>query len=38
MVMPDHVPRHPDDDGRFQGFAFAYGYIKAVLQALGTLG
>lgn len=38
MVMPDHVPTHPDDQGRYQGFAFAYGYVKAVLQALATLG
>jgi mannonate dehydratase len=38
MVMPDHVPTHPDDEGRRQGFAFAYGYVKAVLQALAALG
>jgi mannonate dehydratase len=38
MVMPDHVPIHPDDEGRLQGFAFAYGYVKAVLQSLATLG
>jgi len=34
MVMPDHVPRHPDDPGGRQGFAFAYGYIKALMQAV----
>jgi mannonate dehydratase len=34
MLMADHVPRHPDDPSRLQGFAFAYGYIKAVIQAL----
>jgi mannonate dehydratase len=38
MVMPDHVPTHADDEGRLQGFAHAYGYIKGVLQALATLG
>jgi mannonate dehydratase len=36
--MPDHVPQHPDDPGGSQGFAFAYGYIKAILQALETAG
>ena len=36
MVMPDHVPRHPDDPGGLQGFAFAYGYIKALLQAVAA--
>ncbi|MFO0846331.1 MAG: mannonate dehydratase [Gemmataceae bacterium] len=34
MVMPDHVPHHEDDSGGLQAFAFAYGYIKGVLQAL----
>ncbi len=38
MVMPDHVPRHPDDPGGLQGFAFAYGYIKALLQVLESTG
>jgi mannonate dehydratase len=38
MLMPDHVPQHPDDPGGSQGFAFAYGYIKAILQALETAG
>lgn len=38
MVMPDHTPRHPDDPGGLQGFAFAYGYIKALLQAVATYG
>lgn len=36
MVMPDHLPRHDDDPGGQQAFAFAYGYIKGVLQALGA--
>ena len=34
MVMPDHVPQHPDDPGGLQAFAFSYGYIKALLQAI----
>lgn len=38
MVMPDHVPRHPDDPGGLQGFAFSYGYIKALLLAVETYG
>ena len=36
MLMPDHVPRHPDDPGGRQGFAHAYGYIKGILQTLET--
>jgi len=38
MVMPDHMPHHEDDPGTKQGFAFGYGYIKALLQCLETLG
>jgi mannonate dehydratase len=38
MLMPDHMPRHADDPRGLQAFAFGYGYIKAILQALGTLG
>jgi mannonate dehydratase len=34
MLMPDHVPHHPDDPGGLQAFAFAYGYIRAIIQAL----
>jgi mannonate dehydratase len=34
MVMPDHVPHHADDPGGLQAFAFSFGYIKALLQAL----
>ncbi len=36
MLMPDHVPRHPDDPGGRQGFAHSYGYIKGILQTLET--
>jgi len=34
MVMPDHLPRHADDAQGDQAFAFGYGYIKALLQAV----
>jgi mannonate dehydratase len=32
MLMPDHVPQHEDDPGGLQAFAFAYGYIRALIQ------
>ena len=38
MVMPAHVPRHPDDAGGLQAFAFSYGYIKALIKAVDTYG
>ena len=41
MLMPDHAPLHPDDmapeglSGRVrQGWAFQFGYIKALIQAV----
>jgi mannonate dehydratase len=34
LVMPDHVPVHDDDPGSLQAFAHAFGYIKALLQAV----
>jgi mannonate dehydratase len=34
MMMPDHVPQHADDRGGYQAFAFAYGYIRALIQAV----
>jgi mannonate dehydratase len=34
MLMPDHVPKHPDDPGGRQAFAFCYGYIRALIQAV----
>jgi mannonate dehydratase len=37
MVMPDHMPRHRDDPGGHQAFAFGYGYIKAMIQAVAAL-
>ena len=38
MLMPDHVPVHPDDPGGSQAFAFAYGYIRALIQAMEHVG
>ena len=35
MLMPDHVPHHDDDPKGMQAFAYAQGYIKGVIQALG---
>ena len=37
MLMPDHVPRHPDDPQGLQAFAFAYGYIAGILQAVAAM-
>ena len=37
MVMPDHVPGHPDDPGRRQGFAHAFGYLQGVMNAVGRV-
>jgi len=34
MLMPDHVPSHPDDPHGLQAFAFAFGHIKGILQSL----
>src|SRR4029079_18382193 len=38
MVMPDHVPYHAHDPGGSQAFAFAYGYIRALIQSVDQLG
>lgn len=38
MLMPDHVPQHPDDPRGSQAFAFCYGYIRAMIQAVDALG
>lgn len=38
MMMPDHVPHHKDDPRGMQAFAFAYGYIKALIQAADAVG
>jgi mannonate dehydratase len=36
MMMPDHVPQVDGDTGQFQGFAFAFGYIKALIAAVSA--
>lgn len=34
MLMPDHVPQAEADPRGLQSFAFAYGYIRGLLQSL----
>jgi mannonate dehydratase len=34
MLMPDHVPQAPNDPAGLQSFAYCYGYIKALIQAV----
>jgi mannonate dehydratase len=34
MVMPDHIPHHEDPASGLQGRAFAFGYIKATINAV----
>jgi mannonate dehydratase len=36
MMMPDHVPTIEGDTGNLQGFAFAFGYIKALIAAVSA--
>lgn len=36
MLMPDHIPHHEDPASGLQGHAFAFGYIKALIQAVGS--
>jgi mannonate dehydratase len=38
MMMPDHVPHVDGDQNQFQGFAFALGYIKALIAAVSAEG
>lgn len=35
-ICPDHMPRHPDDPGGLQAFAFGYGYVQALIQAVNA--
>ncbi len=32
MIMPDHVPVIPGDAGQTQAYAYAFGYIQALIQ------
>ncbi len=34
LLMPDHVPQAANDPGGLQSFAYCYGYIKALIQAV----
>lgn len=36
MVMPDHTPHHDDPASYLQGHAFAFGYVKGVIQTIGN--
>jgi D-mannonate dehydratase len=36
MIMPDHVPHIEGDTGGAQAFAFAFGYIQALIQMVGS--
>jgi len=36
MIMPDHVPKMDGDEGGRQAFAFAFGYIQALIQLVQT--
>lgn len=35
-LCPDHMPNHPDDPDKLQGFAFGFGYIKALIHAANS--
>jgi len=34
MLMPDHVPHTAGDERGLQSFAFAFGYIRGLIQAV----
>jgi mannonate dehydratase len=36
MVVPDHAPRHPAPGSFEQAFAFQFGYVKAMIQAVNA--
>lgn len=38
MIMPDHVPRIEGDVGSRQAFAYAFGYIQALIQLVNSEG
>jgi len=38
MMMPDHVPHTVGDEKGLQSFAFAFGYIRALIQAVDAEG
>jgi len=38
LLMPDHVPQAADDPAGLQSFAYCYGYIRALIQAVALMG
>jgi mannonate dehydratase len=38
LLMPDHVPQAANDPNGLQSFAFCYGYIRALIQAVDQMG
>ena len=38
MIVPDHSPGHEDPESGRQGWAFQWGYIKAMIQAVSEAG
>ena len=37
LLMPDHVPVAPNDPNGLQSFAYCYGYIRALIQAVDRI-
>jgi mannonate dehydratase len=37
LLMPDQVPQAPNDPGGLQSFAYCYGYILALIQAVDRI-
>ena len=35
-ILPDHVPASPGDPGKLQGYAFAYGYLKGLIDSVNA--
>jgi mannonate dehydratase len=35
-ICPDHMPHHPDDPKGLESYAFGYGYIRALIQAVNS--
>jgi mannonate dehydratase len=35
-ILPDHMPRHPDDPQGLESYAFGYGYLSALIQAVNS--
>jgi mannonate dehydratase len=35
-ILPDHMPRHPDDPQGLESYAFGYGYLGALIQGVNS--